>query len=154
MVALNEKRIRWDKYYLKQLEIVKDKSKDNSTKVGSIIVGAFDQVVSTGFNGFPHDVYDDINDYPHRYERPLKYNLTVHAECNAICLAARTGTPLNGSRIYCNLFPCTECAKMIIQAGIIEVITYKAPDLKEWNFDISKMMFEEAKIKVTEYEIE
>lgn len=134
-------------------------SKDRSTKVGSVIVGPDKEIRSIGYNGFPRGIDDTVEE---RYERPLKYKWTCHAEANAICNAARVGTPLKGCTMYLQWFPCTNCALLIIQAGIKTVVASK-PDFSDFkveknrqnwgeDFAISKQMFEEAGIEVIFYD--
>src|SRR5260370_34651295 len=94
-------------------------SKDRSGGVGCVIVGPDNEVRSTGFNGFPRGVNDEVES---RHERPAKYKWTEHAERNAIYNAARVGIPIEGCRIYLPWFPCMECARAIIQTGIVELI--------------------------------
>ena len=64
---------------------------------------------------------------PERWDRPLKYDLTEHAERNAIYNAARHGTPLNNSICIVSMFPCCDCARAIIQIGCKMVVSY------DWN---------------------
>ena len=111
----------WDEYYIKMAEFVSRKSKDRSTKVGAVIVGLDNEVRSTGYNNFPRYVNDDVEE---RHQRPLKYEWTEHAERNAIYNAARHGASLRDCIIYLNWgsHPCADCARAIIQAGIIEVV--------------------------------
>lgn len=107
------------------------KSKDPSTKVGAVIVDSDNEVVSTGYNALPRGANDNV---PERYIKPLKYHCTCHAEANAISLAARKGHSTNGCKIYVPWFPCIECAKLIIQSGISEVILHEDfPGVKENN---------------------
>ena len=73
--------MNWDQYFFDIVNVVKEKSKDRSTKVGAIIVGPDQGVRSTGFNGFPRGVNDNVDA---RHERPAKYLYTEHAERNAI----------------------------------------------------------------------
>lgn len=84
----------------------------------------------------------------YRYNnREIKYQFVAHAELNAICNAARVGTPLNGCTLYVYpLFVCNECAKAIIQVGIKEVVMIRSEQLPIWEekMIISKQMFEEA----------
>ena len=87
-------QIDWDNYFISISSEVSKKSKDPSTKVGAVIVGRNNGIVSTGFNGFPIGVYDKTDNngggfIEDRYERPAKYKYTVHADANAICLAAK-----------------------------------------------------------------
>lgn len=110
----------WDKYFMGMAELVKIRSKDRSTQVGAVIVRDH-RIVSTGYNGFPAGINDDIES---RHERPAKYLWTEHAERNAIYIAARHGISLIGTTIYITGggLACADCARAIIQAGISEAI--------------------------------
>lgn len=113
--------ITWDEYFMGVASLAAMRSKDPSTQVGACIVDGENRILSTGYNGFPSGCSDD--DFPWDREgdyAQTKYPFVVHAELNAI-LNAR-GKNLTGSRIYVDLFPCNECAKAIIQAGIKEVV--------------------------------
>jgi len=94
-------------------------SKDPSTKVGAVIVGQDDEVISVGYNGFPRKVGDLDSE---RYKRPIKYSWIEHAERNAIFNAARIGVSCRGAKIYIPFYPCPDCARGIIQSGIKEVV--------------------------------
>lgn len=116
-----EDYISWDEYFMGVAFLASMRSKDPSTQVGACIVDADNRILSTGYNGFPAGCPDD--EFPWEREgeySKVKYPFVVHAELNAI-LNAR-GKNLTGSRIYVDLFPCNECAKAIIQAGIKEVV--------------------------------
>ena len=90
------------------------KSKDPSTQVGCVIVDAKHRPVSFGFNGFPAGCDEEV----YTYDRPLKYNLILHAEMNAILFASK---PLDGCTLYSTHYCCDNCLKHIIQAGIKHV---------------------------------
>lgn len=145
----------WHKYFLGLAQYVSEKSKDRSTKVGAIITGPDNEIISTGYNGFPRGVDDNIDS---RHERPIKYSYTEHAERNAIFNAARHGTALKGCTLYINfsLHPCPDCARAIIQSGISTVIGVKDKPFSgkgnHWleSFKISEEMFKEAGIKYYE----
>ncbi len=128
-------------------------SKDESTKVGAIILDEDCNILATGFNGFPRGVKDT----PERYtDKTVKYSLVSHAEANAIAQAARTGARLLGSTmIVTSLYPCSGCAKLIIQAGIKKVYAPKQGDEinPKWIAEamISRQMFGEAGVEVIEY---
>ena len=94
-------------------------SKDRSTQVGCVIVGQHNQILSSGYNGFPRGVDDNRDE---RHERPAKYLWTEHAERNAIYNAARHGVALEGSILYIPWFPCCDCARAIIQSGIKRLV--------------------------------
>jgi len=112
--------MQWDTYFIKMVDFVAAKSKDPSTKVGCVIVGQDNEIVSTGFNGFPRGV-DEAP--PERWERPIKYSRVEHAERNAIYNAARMGAKTKDCVAYVTAPPCTDCARALIQAGI-RVIYY------------------------------
>lgn len=109
----------WDEYFLRMASQVAEKSKDRSTKVGAVVVGPDQEIRATGYNGFPRGLDDSVSA---RYERPLKYKFTEHAERNALYYAARVGVSLKGCTLYLNWMPCIDCARGIIQAGIQEVV--------------------------------
>ena len=112
----------WDKFFRTLATEVSKKSKDRSTKVGVVIVSDDHSVLDVGFNGFPRGVNDHNEDY---HQRPMKYMVTEHAERNAIYNCARNGKSTKGATLYLNTkgFPCADCARAIIQAGIKEVVT-------------------------------
>ena len=111
--------ISWDEYFMGVALLAAKRSKDPNTQVGACIVDENNVILTTGYNGFPIGCSDD--EFPWNREGEItKYPYVVHAELNAILNAS--GKSLKGSRIYVALFPCNECAKAIIQAGIKEVI--------------------------------
>ena len=113
----------WDEYFLHLAQVVATRSKDPSTQVGAVIVQD-KTIISTGYNGFPRGVNDNIEE---RYDRPLKYIWMCHAEENALLNAAREGIKVEGGTIYVTpLSPCMRCARGIIQSGIKEVV-YSQP---------------------------
>jgi dCMP deaminase len=149
--------LKIDFRFLEVCDLISTWSKDRSTKVGAVIVGPDGEIRSVGYNGFPRDVDDTIDE---RLERPLKYKFTEHAERNAVYNAARVGTPLKGCSIYVKWFPCSDCARAIIQAGITTLIAEeedfdklkneKDPKRKAWgeDFEVSKQMLDEAGINI------
>jgi dCMP deaminase len=109
--------ISWDEYFMGVAKLAAMRSKDPNTQVGACIVSEDNKILSMGYNGFPRGCSDD--EFPWvREGNPLdnKYFYTTHSELNAI-LNYRGGS-LEGSKMYVTLFPCNECAKAIIQAGI------------------------------------
>lgn len=115
------------KKYLRQSEFsALEFSKDDSSKVCAIILNKEDFTPRTwGYNGMPRGANDKL---PERWVRPEKYKWVEHAERNAIANAAKVGTPLEGTTIIVNMFPCLECARMIVQSGIKHVVAI-APDM-------------------------
>jgi dCMP deaminase len=138
----------WNERFINLCKHVSQWSKDPSTKVGAVIADSKNRVVSLGFNGLPRGVQDTDERLT---DRVLKYPRIVHAEVNAILNA-------NGSVEGCTLYvfpltPCSECAKVIIQAGIKKVIYRLYGSSAKWDesFLIAKEMFDEAKVKVEEF---
>ena len=140
--------ISWDEYFMAVALLAAERSKDPSTQVGACIVDSENRIVSTGYNGFPYGCSDD--EYPWDREgedaTQTKYGYVVHAELNAI-LNAR-GRNVAGTRVYVALFPCNECAKAIIQAGISEVIYLSDKYANTPGTLISKRMLRSAGVKL------
>lgn len=138
----------WDERFIGLARHIAGWSKDRSRGVGCVIVGPKNDVRALGFNGFPRGC-DDGNEY--RHTRPAKYLWTEHAERNAVYNAASTGTPLAGCRAYVTLYPCADCARALVQSGIVEVIAPE-PDWAEavWSasFAVSRAMFAECGVMV------
>lgn len=107
--------------YLEVAHAVSKLSKDESTKVGAVILGKDSmEIRSLGYNGAPRGCAADEDDA--RVQRPEKYFWFEHAERNAIFNAARIGTPLAGSTLIVTHPPCMDCARAIVQAGIKHVV--------------------------------
>lgn len=113
--------MNWDVFFTGLAEYVSKKSKDKSTKVGAVLVGKDNEVLSIGYNGFPRGVDDYKEEY---HNRPTKYLITSHAEENACCNAARQGIKLLDSTLYLMYepVPCATCTRLIIQCGIKEIV--------------------------------
>lgn len=113
--------ISWEEYFMGIARLSAMRSKDPNTQVGACIVSQDNKILSMGYNGFPIGCSDD--EFPwgrSGNELDIKYAYVVHSELNAV-LNYRGGS-LEGAKIYVTLFPCNECAKAIIQAGIKELI--------------------------------
>lgn len=147
--------MNWDTYFNNIAEQVKLKSKDERTKIGAIIVGTDNEIVSTGYNSFPRGINDNV---PERQERPEKYYWFEHAERNAIYNAARIGVSTKGCTMYltCGM-SCPDCARAIIQSGISKVYINEngegaKSDYWKDKFLRSVQMFEEAGVEIINYE--
>jgi len=102
-------------------ELAAKRSKDPNTKVGCCIVNKKNRIVATGYNGFPNGCDDKLLSWS-RTGEPLKtkYPYVCHAEMNAIL--NKSSIDLGGCKLFSTLFPCNECAKLIIQSGITEIV--------------------------------
>ena len=104
------------------------RSKDPNKQVGACIVGSDNVIVGIGYNGFPRGCADEQLPWAKIAQDgdPLKtkYPYVCHAEVNAILNANSVG--VRGSSVYVTMYPCNECAKVMIQAGVAEVVFFEA----------------------------
>jgi len=145
----NEKAKKWDNRYLAMAEFVASWSEDPRKQVGSVIVRD-NRVISVGYNGLPSGVSCG-EDNCRLHDRKVKLEFIEHAERNAIYTASRMGHVVAGSTMYCNWYPCTDCARAIIQSGIIRLVT-SAPDAESRWYDkmlLAETMFNEAEVELT-----
>ena len=133
----------WDERWMAVAELYASWSKDKSRKVGAVIVDERNVQVAAGWNGFPRGVNDNNES---RHQRPNKYLWTEHAERNAIYNAAANGNKTLGCVMYLQWFPCTSCARGIIQAGIKEVVCIE-PD---WEDETYGLEFKAARLMLFE----
>ena len=141
---------KWDRRFLRIAEEVRLWSKDPGTKVGCVLVNDR-RILSTGYNGFPIAISDDLERY---IDREYKLSVTVHAEKNAILNAAKNGTKVEGSTLYVTFPPCSQCASAVIQAGVAKVVCPdpgKSPERWRNNFIAANNLFYEAGVKVLYY---
>ncbi len=120
-------RPSWDEYFLKLADLVATRSTCLRRQVGAVLVKN-ERIISTGYNGAPRGLEHCLDIGCLREEQGIpsghRYELCrgVHAEQNAIINAAYYGISTAGATIYCTNQPCTICARMIINAGIIRVV--------------------------------
>ena len=135
----------WNQRFMDLAKHVAGWSKDPSTQVGAVVVNDKKQVISMGYNGFPRGVRDCQERYK---DKATKLSFVAHAERNALDNAFGD---VEGATLYSTLYPCSDCAKGIIQRGVRTVVTSR-----EWydrqaqlfNFETSKIMFDEAGVEV------
>lgn len=142
---------KWNKRGIEVARTVAQWSKDQSTKVGAVVMMDDGTPLTFAYNGFARGVNDDV---PERHQRPEKYKWTSHAEENAIANLARTGQRALGATLYVTHFPCAGCARKIIQAGIARVVVDAASMNEDfrarWEADMacSTEMFGEGGVEV------
>lgn len=144
MPGKREEYLTWDEYFMGQALEVSLRSKDPSTQVGACIANSENKQVSVGYNGLTDGMNDDNFCWDSPGEKigdiyTTKNPWVVHAERNAILNCK--GTKLDGTTIYVTLFPCYECAKEIVQAGIKKVI-YLRMYSDEISVKITKEIFD------------
>jgi len=149
----------WDVYFMRQVYEVAAKSKDPSTKIGAVIVRD-KRAILFGYNGIP----PGINDFPERMVRPDKYKWFEHGERNAIYCGACFGISTQGTTMYTQELPCSDCARGIVSAGIKEVVIHRpASEIfrcgthysETWKKDheVTGLMFKERGITVRSVDI-
>ena len=137
--------LEWEEYFMELAKLTAKRSKDPVTQVGAII-NKNKRVIGLGYNGFI-DIPDNDKLFPwtknsNNYEE-IKYSYVIHAEANAIL---NSTSSIKDSTLYVTLFPCRECAKLIIQSGIKKIVYL---DYKE---DLAALrMFKAANIEIIQY---
>ncbi|WP_422485597.1 deoxycytidylate deaminase [Gudongella sp. DL1XJH-153] len=113
------RRMSWNKYFMEITELVASRSTCDRAWVGCVIVNDSNRIVSTGYNGSvsgnPH--CDDVG----HTMRDGHCIATIHAEMNALLYCAKEGIPVNKCVAYVTHFPCLNCTKSLIQAGIKKI---------------------------------
>ena len=145
------KRPKWDDYFLEITALVSDRSTCLRRKVGAILVKN-NRILSTGYNGAPAGIkHCEITGCLReklRIPSGERHELCrgLHAEQNALLQAALHGVGVRGARLYSTIQPCIICAKMLINAGISDIIIASGyPDkmaarfLKEAGIEVKKI---------------
>lgn len=150
-------RSRWDKYFYSLCNTVASKSPCLSRNIGAVIVRDR-SIVSTGYNGPPrnHPHCKPIDGQCPRHAKGyttgegLRECPATHAEANAIANAAKLGVSVTGTKLYLNtLIPCKDCMSLIVNAGIIEVISEELIPYHEESLKIAKY----AGIKLSKFDL-
>jgi dCMP deaminase len=112
-----EKRLSWDEYFISSALLIASRSSCDRLHVGCLLVKD-NRIISAGYNGFlaglPHESVV-VNNHEQN---------TVHAEQNAISDCAKRGVNTNGSIAYITHYPCINCTKILLAAGIKEIKYY------------------------------
>ena len=153
----NEKRkgyISWDEYFMSIAKLSAMRSKDPNTQVGACIVSNDNRILSIGYNGAPNGFADEKFPWGRDGENlNTKYPYVCHAELNAILNYRGSKKDLESAKIYVDLFPCNECAKIIIQSGIKEVIYLSDKYATSENNIASRRLLEECGVTYKKLEL-
>ena len=144
--------LSWDEYFMGVALLSAQRSKDPNTQVGACLVNPKNKIVGVGYNGLPTGCSDD--EFPWNREGELldtKYPYICHAELNAVI--NKISADLYDCRLYVALFPCNECAKVIIQAGITEVIYLSDKYAQTDAVRASRRMFQAAGVRCRRLEV-
>ena len=145
--------IGWDEYFMEIAKLSARRSKDPTRQVGACIVSKDNRILSIGYNGAPNGFPDEDMPWGKEGENLYtKFLYVCHAEMNAILNFRGSKKDFEEAKIYVDLFPCNECAKMIIQSGIKEVIYLSdRHNGRETNI-ASKMLFNTCGVKFRQLE--
>ncbi len=147
-----ENYISWDEYFMGVAKLSAMRSKDPVTQVGACIVNDKKRIVGIGYNGFPKGVEDDTFPWGKNDTwLDSKYPYVVHAEPNAIL---NSTVSLENATLYVTLFPCNDCAKLIVQSGIKEVVYLEDKYHEKDMFIASRRMFDSAGVVYRQMELQ
>jgi dCMP deaminase len=153
MTKKRENVLPWEDTFMAIASVVRLRSKDPSTQVGACVVSSDHRILSLGYNGAPNR-FDDDNFPWAREGEPLdtKYPYVVHAERNAILNFRGSLREFEGATVFVTHFPCNECAKEIVQAGISEVVYLKDEKNDTLEVKASKRIFLETGVTFRQIE--
>ncbi|MDR2859447.1 MAG: dCMP deaminase family protein [Mediterranea sp.] len=137
-----KKQIELDKRYIRMAAVWSENSYCQRRKVGALIVKN-NMIISDGYNGTPsgfENVCEDENNVTKSY--------VLHAEANAITKIARSNNSSEGATLYITASPCIECAKLIIQAGIVRVVY-----LEQYRLEDGINLLQRANIEIVSLEL-
>lgn len=134
---------QFDKHYIEMALIWAKNSYCKRRQVGALLVKDR-MIISDGFNGTPAGFENECED-----ENFATKPYVLHAEANAITKIAKSGNNSNGATLYITDSPCIECAKLIIQAGIVRVVY-----LKEYRNTDGIELLNRAKIETYKIELD
>ena len=148
-----DSRPDWDTYFMDIAAVVATRGNCSRRTVAAILVKD-QRVISTGYNGTPRGVQNCFeggcarcaSDAPSGTD--LGECICSHAEENAITQAALHGIAVKGATLYCTLSPCLLCARMVINAGISEVVYGDEYEFK----DQTRALFREAGVNCRHFE--
>lgn len=144
--------ISWTEYFMFSAALAACRSKDPETQVGAIIVNSQNNIIGTGYNGFPRNC--DDNEFPWTKNSPdlenTKHLYVIHAERNAIinCLLPQQ---LTQSTLFVTHFPCNQCAQHVIQVGISKVVYKKDEHPEKPEYKASRKMLSSARVCIEQY---
>lgn len=128
-------RSRWIPWFLGMADYIATASKDPSTQIGAIAINQKKQIVSHGYNGFPRNSDDNVDDY---LNREIKYKKVLHAEENII-LNCENLSRLEDSVVFLTHPPCMNCLSRLSQVGVATIVCYHPSEQfqSRWNLEES-----------------
>lgn len=152
MVIFDMTRPSWDEYFMNMTDLVKQRATCLRRKVGAVIVKN-KQILSTGYNGAPMGLEHCETCLRKEMDIPSGEKQEIcratHAEQNAIAQSALHGVSINGATIYCTNFPCVTCMKLLLNAGIKEVVYGD-----DYNDELAKKIGKESGITIRQVKVD
>lgn len=147
----DKKYLDWDEYFMAIAFLAAKRSKDPVTQVGACIVNSANRILGIGYNGMPTGCSDDEFPWGKNKDDELenKNFYVCHAEMNAI--VNKNCSDVKNCTMYVVLFPCNECAKVIIQSGIKLVIYLSDKQAQKKSTIAAKRMFQAAGVQYRQY---
>lgn len=142
--------LSWDDYFMANAFLAAMRSKDPKTQVGACIVDDDRRIVAIGYNGMPTGCSDDELPWTSEIQSDgtNKHSYVCHAEMNAIL---SNNSSCKNCVLYTTLFPCNECAKMIIQSGIKEIVYHHTKNKDRPSSRASQRLLDMVKIKQRQF---
>lgn len=150
-----EDHLKWDDTFMATAKLMALRSKDPATQVGAVLVDKNNKILSLGYNGAPIGFDDKI--FPWGKSGDVlntKFPFVCHAELNAITNYNGDRQKLEESTLYVTLFPCNECAKIIIQSGIKNVVYSYIKHEERPLVEAAKILFKTCGVNCRQYNIE
>lgn len=111
--------VTWQEAFMDMAFLVSERSKDDSTQVGAVLVDSKNVIVSTGFNGPPPGINDALVPWN---SRPEKYAYIIHAEENALWFGVERKSDLSNCVLFCTHYPCADCVLRLIRAKVSKIV--------------------------------
>lgn len=145
----DKNRLCWNDYFMAIAKLVSLRSPDNH-KVGSVLVAKDNKIISTGYNSTPKGIKPEKVPWGREDKDPLKtkYPFVLHSEVSAILCA---NEDLSGTMLFATLYPCCECAKMIIQKDIKKIWYLENPYKNTPSVKAAAKMFKLAGVKTEQF---
>ena len=129
-------RVSWNEYFMNLAKMVASRGTCDRAYVGCVLVNSDNRIVSTGYNG-------SVSGNPHCDEvghtmRDGHCIATIHAEMNALLYCAKEGIKVSGCKCYVTHFPCLNCTKALIQAGISEIYYEEGYKIDDYAIELLK----------------
>ena len=152
MIQPRTDRLRWADHHMLLALVTAQRSPDPNTQVGACIIDEENRVVSLGYNGPPRGIGTTSMPWDKEGTDPseTKYAYVMHAEANAILNCG--GRSLEDTTLYVTMYPCNECAKLIVSSGIKRIQYLTNPYVDTWQSRAAKRMFDTLDLPTTQHE--